>query len=89
MLDSNGTKLKPKKSQVHGMDIWARCHTKNALCGISHSALIRPCVIYLWMYLYHKNSSGAFEDIDPIMKNPTCIYGFKHHKMIKNHHTQL
>jgi hypothetical protein len=27
MLDSNGTKLKPKKSQVHGMDIWARCHT--------------------------------------------------------------
>jgi hypothetical protein len=37
MLDSNGTKLKPKKSQVHGMDIWARCHTKNALCGISYS----------------------------------------------------
>ncbi len=23
MLDSNGIKLKPKKSEVHGMDIWA------------------------------------------------------------------
>jgi hypothetical protein len=28
MLDYNGTKLKPKKFQVHGIDIWARCHTK-------------------------------------------------------------
>ncbi len=89
MLDSNGTKLKPKKSQVHGMDIWARCHTKNALCGISHSALIRLCVIYLWMYLYHKNSSGAFEDIDLVMKNPTCIYGLKWLKTTIKHNYKL
>jgi hypothetical protein len=86
MLDSNGTKLKPKKSQVHGMNIWARCHTKSALCGISHNALIRPCVIYLQMYLYHADLSDAFKDIDLVMKNLACIYGFKHHKMIENHH---
>jgi len=36
--------------------------------------------------LYHEDSSDAFEDIDLVMKNPTCIYGFKHHKMIENHH---
>jgi hypothetical protein len=82
MLDSNGAKLKPKKSQVHGMDIWARCHTKCALCEIFHSA-IRPCVIYLWMYLYHGESSDAFEDIDLVMRNLTCIYGFNHHKIIE------
>ncbi len=69
--------MKPKKSQVHGMDILAKCHTKSALCGISHSVLIRPCVIYLQMYLYDKDSSDAFEDIDLVMKNPTCIYGLK------------
>jgi hypothetical protein len=34
------------------------------------------------MYLYHGDSSDAFEDIDLVMENPTCIYGFKHHKMI-------
>jgi hypothetical protein len=82
MLDSNGTKLKPKKSQMHGMDVWARCHTKFPLYEIFHSAL-RPCVIYLWMYLYHEDSSDAFEDIDLVMKNLTCIYGFKCHKMIE------
>jgi len=82
MLDFNRTKLKPKKSQVHGMDIWARCHTKCALCGISLSSL-RPCVIYLWTYLYHRDSSDAFEDIDLVMRNLICIYGFKHHKMIE------
>jgi hypothetical protein len=82
MLDFNITKLKPKKFQVHGMDIWARCHTKCALCGISLSSL-RPCVIYLRTYLYHRNSSDAFEDIDLVMRNLTCIYGFKHHKMIE------
>jgi hypothetical protein len=62
MLDYNGTKLKSNKSQVHGIDIWARCHTKCALCGISHSAL-KPRVIYLRMYLCHKDSSDAFENI--------------------------
>jgi len=77
MLDFNGTKLKPKKSQVHGMDILAKRHTKSALCGISHSALIRSCVIYLQMYLYDKDSSDAFKDIDLVMKNPTCIYGLR------------
>jgi len=82
MLDFNRTKLKPKKSQVHGMDIWARCHTKCALCGISLSSL-RPCVIYLRTYLYHRDSSDAFEDIDLVMRNLICIYGFKHHKMIE------
>jgi hypothetical protein len=35
------------------------------------------------MYLYHGDSSDAFEDIDLVMRNPTCIYGFKHHKMIE------
>jgi hypothetical protein len=35
------------------------------------------------MYLYHGDSSDAFEDIDLVMKNLTCIYGFKHHKMIE------
>jgi hypothetical protein len=78
MLDSNGTKLKPKISQMHGMDKWARCHTKCALCEIFHSAL-RPCVIYLWMYLYHGDSSDAFEEIDLVMRNLTRLYGFKHH----------
>jgi hypothetical protein len=82
MLDSNGTKLIPKKFQVHGMDIWERCHKKCALRGISHSAL-RPWVIYLWMYSYREDSSDAFEYIDLVMRNLTCIYGFKHHKMIE------
>jgi hypothetical protein len=82
MLDFNETTLKPKKSQMHGMDIWGRCHTKCALCGISHNAL-RPWVIYLQMYLYHEDSSGAFENIDLIMRNLTCICGLKHHKMIE------
>jgi hypothetical protein len=35
------------------------------------------------MYLYHEDSSDAFEDIDLIMINLTSIYGFKHHKMIE------
>jgi hypothetical protein len=35
------------------------------------------------MYLYHKDSNDAFENIDLVMKNLTCIYGFKHHKMIE------
>jgi len=66
---------------VYGMDIWARCHTKCALCEIFHSAL-KPRVIYLWMNLYHEDSSDAFENIDLVIRNLTCIYGFKHHKMI-------
>ncbi len=45
-LDYDGTKLKPNKSQVYRMDIWARCHTKCALCEIFHS-ILKPCVIYL------------------------------------------
>ncbi len=64
------------------MDIWTRCHTKCALCWISHSA-IRPWVIYLQMYLYHEDSSDAFENNDLVMRNLTCIYGFKHRKMIE------
>jgi hypothetical protein len=35
------------------------------------------------MYLYHGDSSDAFENIDLIMRNLTYIYGFKHHKMIE------